>query len=243
MSPLAPSPNTPTLYTYAESGNSYKVRLLASLLNITLEEREVDFPNSQQRSPEFLAINPRGEVPTLVDGSHTFTDSAAILTYLAGTYPNPDRGSGSNSNTTTPSSYWSADAIEQAKIIDWLAFAASWIQSGICTARTIFSFEAMYTGLGSASTLQTLKEAQVRAHKSLEVLDSHFGGGEKWLVLGRPTIADVAIFAYVALAPMGDVGLEGYENVRRWIGDVKGLEGFVAMKGLEDPLYRRRGFS
>jgi hypothetical protein len=70
---------TPKLYSYKESGNSYKVHLLAALLHIDLEIIELDFLNDQQHSPEFLAINPRGEVLTLVDGEKTFTDSAAIL--------------------------------------------------------------------------------------------------------------------------------------------------------------------
>lgn len=54
----------PRLYTYKESGNSYKVRLLAALLGIDLELVEMNFLNDQQHSPKFLATNPRGEVPT-----------------------------------------------------------------------------------------------------------------------------------------------------------------------------------
>ncbi|KAF2800264.1 glutathione S-transferase protein-like protein [Melanomma pulvis-pyrius CBS 109.77] len=233
MGSTAPSKTPPTLYTYKESGNSYKVRLLAALLNIDLSHRELDFLNDQQHSADFLAINPRGEVPTLVDGPHIFTDSAAILTYLAGTHPDPGA-------SNTPSSYWSSDAIEQAKIVDWLAFAASWVQYGVFTARAILSFKGPYNGLGTASTEQSLKEATIRGYKSLGILDLKLGE-ERWLALGRPTIADIAVFVYVALAPMGDISLEKYANVRRWIEDVKSLEGFIPIDGLEDPLYRRRG--
>jgi glutathione S-transferase len=232
MSSSAAAQTVPTLYTYIESGNSYKVRLLAALLNIELEHKELDFLNDQQHSPEFLKINPRGEVPTLVDGDNTFTDSAAILTYLAGTHSDRD-------STQTPSSFWSSDIVEQAKIVDWLAFAASWVQYGVFTARAILSFRGPYNGLGTATTPQALKEATIRGHKSLEILDLQLGK-EKWLTLGRPTIADIAVFVYVALAPMGDISLEGYKNVKRWIEDIKKLEGFIPIKGLDDPLYRRR---
>ncbi|KAF2875840.1 thioredoxin-like protein [Massariosphaeria phaeospora] len=229
MSSIAPSGIIPTLYTYNESGNSYKVRLLASLLNIKLELRELDFLNVEHQSPEFLAINPRGAVPTLVAGEHTFTDSAAILTYLAGTHPSPG-------STSIPSIFWSSDVIEQAKIVDWLAFAASWVQYGVCTARAIFSFKDIYSG---ESTEQSLKEAKIRGHKSLKILDLQLSK-EKWLTLGRPTIADISVFVYVALAPMGDISLEEYVNVRRWIEDIKKLEGFIPIEGLDDPLYRRK---
>ena len=66
----------------------------------------------QQHSPEFLKINPRGEVPTLVDGDKTFHDSSSILVWLAGKHG--DHGQ------PGPSSYWSADLYEQAQIINWV---------------------------------------------------------------------------------------------------------------------------
>lgn len=57
-----------TLYTFIGSGNSYKVRLLEALLGIQLKHKELDFLADDQHQPEFLEINPRGEVPCLVDG-------------------------------------------------------------------------------------------------------------------------------------------------------------------------------
>ncbi|SPO02584.1 related to Protein GstA [Cephalotrichum gorgonifer] len=221
----------PTLYSYKESGNSYKIRLLAALLNIDLEIVEVDFLHDEQHSEAFLAINPRGEVPTLVDGDKTFADSSSILVWLAGKHGD-DGGPG-------PSTYWSSDLAEQAAIVDWLAFANSWVQYGVFTARAILSFGGPYNGLGTESTEQTLKEAKVRSYKSLEILDKRLGG-EKWLANGRPTIADVSVFVYVALAPMGDIDLSPYEHVVAWIQRVKGLPGFIPIEGLDDPLYRRR---
>ena len=96
----------------------------------------------QQHSPEFLKINPRGEVPALVDGDRTFSDSSSILVWLAGKYDDAGAAKG-------PSSYWSNDLYEQAQIVDWvslpycqhlrsitdigfyqLSFANSWVQYG-----------------------------------------------------------------------------------------------------------------
>lgn len=221
----------PILYGYDESGNCYKVRLLAALLNINLEHVEIDFDNDQNHSDAFLAINPRGSVPTLVYGDKTFTDSSAILVYLAGTYGDPG-------SSKTPSSYWSTDVAEQAAIVDWLAFANSWIQYGVCTARSIVNFGGPYNGLGTNYTSQTLADARTRGHKSLVILNKRLGK-EDWLALGRPTIADVAVFVYIALAPMGDVSLEPYPAVKSWIERVKKLPNFISMAGLNDPFYRR----
>jgi glutathione S-transferase len=218
----------PKLYTYNESGNCYKVRLLASILDIDLEEVEIDFFNEQHHSEEFLAINPRGTIPTLVDGDKTFTDSSAILVYLAGTHT--DRGSDKK-----PSSYWSSDIFDQATIVDWLAFASSWVQFGTCKARGIVSFPE----LGGDSTEQMLAEAKIRGYKSLVILNKKLEK-EEWLTLGRPTIADIAVFVYMALAPMGDITLEPYPAVKSWIARVRELPNFISIDGLDDPFYRRK---
>ena len=222
----------PKLYSFDVSGNCYKVRLLASLLEIDLELVDIDFANDQNHSDEFLAINNRGSLPALVDGDKTFTDSSAIVVYLAGTYPNPG-------SSKAPSSYWSTDVAEQAAIVDWLAFANSWLQYGVAMARSIVNFGGQYSGLGTEFTPQTLADAKTRGHKSLVILNKQLEKGD-WLALGRPTVADVAIFVYVALAPMGDVSLEPYPAVKSWIERVRELPGFIPIDGLDDPYYLRR---
>jgi glutathione S-transferase len=102
----------------------------------------------------------------------------------------------------------------------------------------MLSFEGMYSGLGSANMERTLAEAKVKGHKSLKILQKKLER-EEWLVLGRPTIADIAVFAYVALAPMGDVSLAPYPAVKSWIERMRNLPHFILIKGLDDPMYRR----
>lgn len=80
-----------------------------------------------------------------------------------------------------------------------------------------------------------LEEGELRGNYSLKVLDQHLGSNE-WLALGRPTIADISVFVYVAVAPMGDISLQPYANVRAWIERIKGLPNFFAIEGLDDPL-------
>ena len=84
-----------------------------------------------------------------------------------------------------------------------------------------------------------LEEGAIRGNHSLKVLDQHFAEN-KWLALDRPTIADISVFVYVALAPMGDISLQPYPNVISWIERVKQLPGFFPIEGLDDPLVRRR---
>lgn len=210
--------DAPKLYRLRTSGNSYKIRLLAALLDIKLEYVEVDFENDAQESPEFRAINPRGQMPVLVVGNKTFTDSAAILVYLAGTYPDPNA-------TKTPSSFWSTDCVEQAAIVDWLAFATGWIQPGIAIARYTMKFECK--GIAPENH-PVLEKAQAKGHKSLEILQTQLSTNQ-WLALERPTIADVAVFAYVHLAPVGGIDLSLYPAVEGWVNRVRALPGFYPM--------------
>ena len=211
------------LYTYEESGNSYKVRLLLSFLKIDCEHVEVDLMQDEQHQAPYLAINPRGEVPALVDGDVVLRDSAAILVYVAGRH-----GDGQ---------WWPAEPAAQAAIVEWLAFAASWVQYGVFTARAIVSFGIPANGL-PADFFESLDAARIRGQRSLEILDAHLSSTD-WLTGSHPTIADIAVFPYVALAPMGDISLTPYPAVRAWIARFRELPGFQPIAGLDDPDYRR----
>ena len=115
---------------------------------------------------------------------------------------------------------------------EWLAFAASWIQFGVFTARTI-AFDVSCNGLPS-SVQDNQAAATVRARRSLEILDGHLAA-HRWLACGRPTIADIAVFPYVAWAPTGNIPLAPYPHVRDWIDRFRALPGFISIRGLDDP--------
>lgn len=117
--------------------------------------------------------------------------------------------------------------------------------AGVFTNRAILSYNGPYNGLGNNQQWPKekldvfLEEGAIRGNYSLRLLNKHFTD-HKWLALGRPTIADISVFVYVALAPMGDISLEPYPHVRAWIERVKQLPGFFPIEGLDDPLIRRR---
>ncbi len=212
------------LYSYEESGNSYKIRLLLSFLDLTYEKFDVDLMADAQHQPAYLAVNRRGEVPALIDGDVELVDSMAILIYLAAKF---------DKNRT-----WYPETPERmAEVAQWLAFAASWVQYGVFSARAIISFGIAANGMPHDFDAN-VKEGQMRGQRSLEILDDHLAD-RQWLALDRPTIADIAVFPYVALAPMGDIPLSPYPAVEAWIGRFKQLPGFMPIKGLDDPDYRK----
>ena len=200
------------LYGDYPSGNSYKVNLLLALLGLDYEWVRVDLLKSEQKSPEFLALNPFGQLPVLVDDQITLADAQAILVYLARRYGGDQ--------------WLPLEAEPLSRVVRWLSTAAGEVRQGPESARLYYLFKA---------TSINLERANQKAAFILTQLDRHLTTRE-WLEFERPTIADVAVFPYVALAGDGQIALDGYPHVLAWIERIKHLPGFVGMAGIEAPV-------
>ena len=195
------------LYDREVSGNSYKIRLLLSLLRLKYDTVSVNSAAGEQKQPWFLKINPRGQIPVLdVDGKHIW-DSTAILIYLARRY---------GGETWLP-----LDAEGMAEVAQWLAMAQNEILYGLARARAILLF----------GRKTDLNEAQAAGRNALKVLEQRLQNHD-WLAFGRPTIADIACYPYVALAEQGNITLAPYPAVLSWMKRIQSLPGFVGMPGL-----------
>ena len=190
------------LYDLEGSGNCYKVRLFASLANIDLDIVPVDFLNGAHKKPPLSSLNPLGELPILEDKKIVVRDSQAILVYLAGAYGGL--------------AWWPAHPQGQAEIVQWLSFAANEVQHSVNEARLVQKFGY---ALDKAAALE-------KSPGVLSVLDQHLAINE-WLAIGRPTIADCAVYPYVALAPEGGVDLMPYTHIARWMKRIESLPGYL----------------
>ncbi len=197
------------LYTHELSGHSHRVVLLSSLLGLDHDIVPVNLLAAAHKQPEFLARNPFGQVPVLEDGDVTLHDSNAILVYLASRYDESGR-------------WYPRDAKARAEVQIWLSKAANEVANGPAAARLVTVF-------GAALNHDALI---AKAHSFLAVLDDHLRDRD-WAVGGGATIADVALYSYIAHAPEGGVDLSRYDNVRTWIARFELLPGFVAMTDTE----------
>lgn len=190
------------LYGHLLSGHSHRAWLFLSLLGQHAEWIDVDLLARAHKTPEFLALNPFGQVPVLVDGDTVISDSNAILVYLSKKLGRTD---------------WLPDApAEAAAVQRWLSVAAGDMAFGPARARIITVFKAPYDS----------QDAIARAHVVLKRLDDALVGRD-WIAADHPTIADVALYSYTARAPEGFVDLKDYANVRQWLARVEALPGFV----------------
>lgn len=184
------------------SGHSHRVVLFASLLGVPHELVEVDLKAGAHKKPAFLALNPFGQVPVLEDDGTVIADSNAILVYLATKAGRDD--------------WLPVDAAGAAAVQRWLSVAAGEVAYGPAAARLITVFGAKYRA----------DEVIARAHALLTRLESHLAGGD-WLAADHPTIADVALYSYLARAPEGNVDLSAYPAVQAFLRRIEALPGFV----------------
>lgn len=190
------------LYGLRLSGHSHRAWLFLSLLGQPAEWIDVDLAARAHKTPEFLALNPFGQVPVLVDGDVVINDSNAILVYLSKKLGRTD---------------WLPETpVEAAAVQRWLSVAAGDLAFGPARARLVTVFNAQVDG----------KDAIDRAHVLLKRMDDALAASP-WIAADHPTIADVALYSYTARAPEGFVDLAGYANVRQWLARVEALPGFT----------------
>lgn len=190
------------LYYSPVSGHSHRALTFIGLLGLNVELVQVDLKNAEHKSPAFLAMNSFGQVPVLEVEGEFISDSNAILVYLAKRY-----GKGR---------WLPEDPLGAASVQRWLSVAAGEVRQGPAAARISKLFN------GS----EGLEQAIQRANLFLPLIEARLSGRE-WIAAGEPTIADVALYSYIARAPEGDVDLSPFANINAWLERVEALPGFV----------------
>lgn len=195
------------LYEFELSGNCHKVRLFLSLLGLPYKSHVLKGAEREQKSEQHLVMNPFGQVPVLKDGDIVIRDSQAILVYLARAYANEE--------------WFPNDPVQAAEIAAWLSTAANEVARGPNALRLHYKFGRKID----------IEDATLITENLLQVLNTHLRD-RPWLATNTITIADLAVYPYIALANEGGVDLTPFVHVENWLERIAVLPGFVAMPGI-----------
>ncbi|MFT4251677.1 MAG: glutathione S-transferase family protein [Caulobacter sp.] len=186
-----------------KSGNCLKVKWTAEQLRLPYEWIEVDILEGESRTPEFLAMNPAGQVPTVIlEDGRPLAQSNAILLHLA------------EGSALTP-----ADPYLKARMYEWLFWEQYSHEPYVAVAR----FQVAYMGKPVESLDAKIVE---RGHAALARLETALSGGG-FLVGDRLTLADIALVAYTRVAHEGGFDLSRYPAVKAWVGRVEAALGIA----------------
>jgi glutathione S-transferase len=198
-----------TLFDYMDSGNGYKVRLVLAQLGLPYKLVECDILKGETRTPEFLARNPNGRIPTLRlnDGSY-LSESGAIMWYLAENTPLAPKNRKS-----------------RAKTLQWMFFEQYSHEPYIAVARFWKHYLPMLTPQQQAELPDRMK----KGYAALDVMEKHLATRE-FFVSESYGLADIALYAYTHVADEGGFDLSNHPNINAWMKRVAARPGHITIK-------------
>jgi glutathione S-transferase len=192
------------LYCFGESGNAYKCALALEMTGLDWQPVFVDFFKGEARSPEFRKINEMGEVPVLVDGDVTLTQSGVILDYLS----------------SKTGQLGGRSAAERREVLRWLFWDNHKLSAQIGTTRFLMNFlapekrpEAVFPFL------------QGRLKAAYTVLDDHIAGRD-WIVGDTVTIADLSCCSYLYYPEPFGFDRKDWPHIDAWLDRIAALPGW-----------------
>ncbi len=196
------------VYGDTQSGNCYKIKLLAALLDLKHEWVHVDILAGATRAEEFLAMNPNGKIPLLeLDDGRLLWESNAILNYLS-----------------TDTVYLPQDRFLQAQVLQWQFFEQYSHEPYIAVAR----FIAKYLGMPDERK-DEYHAKQAGGHKALAVMESRLST-YSYLVGSHLSVADISLYGYTHVAHEGGFALAGYPGIQAWLQRIRAEPRYVGME-------------
>ena len=183
-----------------------KACALARHLQAPVEFVYLDLGKGEHRTPAYLALNPNGKVPTLVDGDQTLWESDAILCHLS---------------QRTDAGLWPHDPARQIEVLRWLSWGAQHFNRAAGELYFQYVIRPRFD-LGPADPA-AVETAQADFRTYAAVLDGHLRGRE-WLADDDMTVADFAVAIALPYAEAASMPVEDFPEVARWHGQLNRLE-------------------
>lgn len=185
---------------YFPSPNPQKVKFALLELSLDCEMVPVDLTKRAQREPAFLAINPAGRVPVLVDGDLTLWESHAILGYLG----------------EKTGRLWPASAASRADALRWLFFLAGHVTPAVADLASRIRAKALGTPVDDA--------AVARGEKALPdllgVIEGQLGKS-RWLLGDALSLVDCAYGPMLNVAEKAGFAFTGCPRITAYLGAVR----------------------
>jgi len=193
------------------SGQSRAARALwiCHELGIDFEHKVMEMKDT--KSPEFLAINPNGKMPAMVDGDLKLFESMAINSYLAQKH-NKD-------------GFWPASLADQARVTQWSFWGMTEVEKNLLTILL-----DMFMTPADKKNPKAVEDAQAALNKPLKVLDDSLKGRD-YLLGSNFTLADLNLASIMSWAKLIRFDLSPYPNVAAWLDRCLGRASFKAARG------------
>jgi glutathione S-transferase len=186
-----------TIYGDSISGNCLKAKFVCDRLGIAYRWVETSVLKGETRTPEFLKMNPAGQVPTIkLDDGRALAQSNAIMLYLAG-----------------DSDLIPADAYDRALMFQWLF----WEHYSHETVIAVRRFHKTYLKKPDAEIDPALLP---KGERVLAVMNDHLAA-RRYFVNDKLSLADIALVAYTRWADEGGFDLARIPHVRSWVRRVE----------------------
>ena len=186
-----------TIFGDSISGNCLKVKFVADRLGLAYDWVETSVLRAETRTPEFLAMNPAGQVPVVRFADNgPLAQSNAIILHLA-----------ENSDLIP------TDPFERALMYQWLF----WEQYSHEPAVAVLRFQKFYLKKKDSEIDPALP---AKCAKVLTLMNDHLAGSD-YFVGKKLSLADIALVAYTRFAHQADIDLALYPHVRAWIGRIE----------------------
>lgn len=195
------------LYCFGESGNAYKAALPLELSDFEWEPVFVDFFHGETRTPEFREVNPMGEVPVMIDGDLTLTQSGVMQMHV----------------TERTGRFGGRDAEEARQVMRWMFWDNHKLSSLAGPARFMANFLPE-----EKRPQEAIGWLQGRLTSAYKVLDAHLDGRD-WIVGDGPTNADFCCCGYLYYPEPFGFDRADWPNIHRW------LDGIAALPGWKHP--------
>lgn len=190
------------LYVHPLSTPALGAELAARAMNIDFEKKVVDLASGEQRSADYLAINPRGKVPALEDDGFKLAESMAIMRYLA---------------RKEKSELYPSDLQSRAKVEQWMDFAAQHVRAPL--ARIQFN-RLIAPMLGQTPDEASIKVGEHLLAESLPIAESQLSDTD--FVCGDAlTLADLTLLSSLDPVEALSVDLAPYPHIAKWRKDMR----------------------